>query len=59
MDNNIPCDFPADDGTEELDPRDIYRPIPKSSELEFPDWELYSELPCIDHEPASVKEQNH
>ena len=44
MDNDIPYDFPADDDTEELDPRDIYRPIPKSPELDFPDWDLYEEI---------------
>jgi len=41
---NIPHDLLPDDDTEEMDPREIYRPPPKS-EYEFPDFDLFQRFP--------------
>ena len=52
MDDRIPYDFPADDDTEELDPRDIYVPPPNDSEIDFPDWDLYENIDQL--EPLEI-----
>ena len=41
---NLPYDLLPDDDTEELDPKDIYRPLPPRSEYEFPDFDLLPEI---------------
>lgn len=40
--NNIPYDLSPDDDTEEMNPREIYKPPAKDS-CEFPDFDLFPE----------------
>lgn len=44
MDDYIPYDLPPDDDTEEMEPRE-YRPLPPVSSIEFPDFELWPDVP--------------
>ena len=44
MDNDFPYDLPPDDDTEEMEPRE-YKPLPPQSSIEFPDFDLWPDLP--------------
>ena len=39
MEDYIPYDLTDDDDTEELPPKDIYRPVPEE-DITFPDFDL-------------------